>query len=146
MQRAAMTRIIAPLCALLVAGCTLVDQRTFNPQAGQPARPPSEPGPSPLVPLVTIDLARANPDYAASLHQAVADAVRRKPDVQFDVITIVPGTGTTAEQVAAATGITADARAIARSINADGVDDGRIHLSARSDAGVTVRQVQVFVH
>ncbi len=141
-----MLRISAALCAVLLAGCTLVDQRSFNPQAGLPAKPPQPPGPAAIVPLVTIDLAKANPDYAASLRQAVADAVRRKPNVQFDIVSVVPATGTPAQQVAAATGITGDARAIARAINADGVDDGNIHLSARSDSGVTARQVQVFVH
>ena len=140
-----MARITVPLCAVLLAGCTLIDQRTFNPQAGVPAKPPAAPGPPAIVPLVTINLAKAIPDYAASLHQSVANALARKPDVQFDVVSVVPAAGTPAEQVAAATGITADARAIARAINADGVDDGNIHLSARSDAGVTAREVQVFV-
>ena len=105
---------------------------------------PTGPGPAP--PLVTVDFAKPDPQYAAALHQAVADAVAAKPDVAFDVVTVVPGRGTPAEQVAAASGITADAREIARAINRDGVDDDRIHLEARSDAAVTTRQVQVFVH
>ena len=138
-----MPRIIALLCASMLCGCTLVDQRTFNARAGLPVVPPAAPGGT--VALVTIDLAQAHPDYAAALHQAVREAVGRKPGVEFDVVSVVPATGTPAQQVAAATGITGDARDIARAINADGVDDARIHLSARADAGAATRQVQVFV-
>ena len=140
-----MLRTLALLCSTLLLGCTLIDQRTFNPQAGLPAKPPTAPGPPPVLPLVTIDLSRPNPDYAASLHQAVGFALSRKPDVEFDVVSVVPATGTPAQQVAAATGITGEAREIARAINGDGVDDDRIHLSARADS-VPNRQVQVFVH
>ena len=139
-----MIRSSALLCVALLCGCTLIDQRTFNPQAGMPPKPPATGGAA-QVALVTINLAKANPDYAVELHQAVRDALGRKPGVEFDVVSVVPATGTPAQQVAAATGITADAREIARAINADGVDDGRIHLSARSDASASSRQVQVFV-
>ncbi len=139
-----MRRTATLLCCLL-AGCTLVDQRTFDPQAGIVKTVPLPPGPAAIVPLLTIDLAKANPDYRAALDQAVAEAVSRKPDVAFEVVSVVPATGTPAEQVAAATGITGDARDIARAINAAGVDDGRIHLSARADPAARTRQVQVFV-
>lgn len=141
-----MVRIAALLCSSLLVGCTLIDQRTFNPLAGIPAKAPVAAGAPAIMPLLTIDLAKANPDYAGSLHQAVAEAVGRKPTVEFDVVSIVPATGTTAQQVAAATGITGDARDIARAINQDGVDDTRIHLSARADPAASNRQVEVFVH
>ena len=146
MQRAAMRRIIALAGSAFLLGCPLVDQRTFDPQAGIIKRVPAPPGPAATVALVTIDVSKPNPNYAAELDEAVRDAVGRKSDVVFDVVSVVPATGTPAQQVAAATGITGDARNVARAINADGVDDDRIHLSARADAGVTTRQVQVFVH
>ena len=140
-----MLRITVLAGSALLFGCTLVDQRTFDPQAGVAKLVPAPPGPAPTLPLVTIDVSRPNPTYAAALEAAVRDAVGRKSDVVFDVVSVVPATGTPAQQVAAATGITGDARDIARAINADGVDDDRIHLSARADPGVTSRQVQVFV-
>ncbi len=146
MQIAPMLRTVVLVCSALLVGCRLVDQRTFDPQAGIVKTVPAPPGPAPIVPLVTINLSKANPDYRVALDQAIGQAHARKPDVEFDVVSVVPASGTPAQQVAAATGITGDAREIARSINADGIDDGRIHLSARSDAGASVRQVQVFVH
>ncbi len=136
---------LAVAFAPLLAGCTLIDQRTFDPQAGILAKPPAAAGPPAAAPLVTVDFGRPSPDYAATLQQAVAQATSRKPGVEFDVVTVVPATGTTAEQEAAATGLTPDAREVARAINRDGVEDDRIHLSARAEAGVTSRQVRVFV-
>ncbi len=137
-------RLVVALAPLL-AGCTLIDQRTFNPLAGMPAKAPVVAGPAPTPPLVAIDFGRPSPDYAAALEQAVAAALARKADAQFDVITIVPATGTAAQQTEAAVGLIPDARDVARAINRDGVDDDRIHLQARADAGVATRQVQVFV-
>jgi hypothetical protein len=154
MQRGGMV----PLCSLarsavslvsvlvVAGGCTLIDQRTFNPHAGEKPKIAQPVGDAPALPLVTVDYGTPNPQYAGALHQAVTDAVSRKPDVQFDVVTVVPAIGTTEQQVAAATGITSNAREVARAISADGVDDDRIHLEARAIAGVTSRQVQVFVH
>lgn len=139
-----MAQSVTILCSIALMGCTLIDQRTFNPAAGEPFKVPAASGVASLA-LLTIDLAKARPEYQQSLSRAVADAVMRKPDVEFDVVSVVPVEGTPAQQVAAATGITADAREIARAINRDGIDDGRIHLAARSDAGVKTRQVQIFV-
>ncbi len=145
LRASALLLCLATLGLATLAGCTLIDQRTFNPQAGR--KPPDlagPAGPGPAPPLVTVDFGRPNPDYATELHQAVISAVSRKPDVQFDVVTVVPATGAPADQVGAATGLTAEARAVARAISADGVDDDRIHLLARAE-GVATRQVQVFV-
>jgi hypothetical protein len=146
MQRRGMvlSRIIVAFVPLLAA-CTLIDQRTFNPNAGVMTKVAVAPGPAPIPPLVVVDFAKPNPDYEAALLRAVNDAVGRKPDVQFDVVTVVPATGTIAQQAAAATGLVPDAREVARAINRDGVDDDRIHLTARTDASVATRQVQVFV-
>ena len=132
--------LIAVLC-----GCTLVDQRTFNPDAGKPPVIPQRPGPPAILPLVTIDFGQPDPDYAEPLRQAVDSALARKPDAKFEVATVVPATGTPADQVSAAQTLTPDARQIARAIAADGVADERIQLTARALPSVGTRQVQVFV-
>ena len=138
-------RIAALLLLLAVGACTLVDQRTFDANAGKPPVIPPPPGPPAQKPLITIEFGGVRPDYAEALRQAVEGAVARKPSVAFEVATVVPNTGTPAEQIPAATGLTPDARDVARAINADGVDDDRIKLTARTMAGVSSRQVQVFV-
>ena len=71
--------------ALLLAGCKLIDQRTFDPQAGRPpvvARP-APPAPQPdrtldgLAPLVTIRLGQ-DTSYDQAIEQATAAALARK--------------------------------------------------------------------
>lgn len=140
------TTVLLLAAATVLAGCTLVDQRTFNPDAGRPPAIATPPGPPPVVPLVTIDFDKAAVEYRQPLTQAVQQALARKQSAEFDVVTVVPATGTPDQQVAAATAITPDARSVARAINASGVDDSHIHLSARAEPGVSSRQVQVFVH
>jgi len=134
------------LLCLTLGGCTLVDQTTFNPRAGFMEVAPPPPGLGPAPALVTIDFGKPAPVYEAALRQAVGDAVARKPGVAFDVATIVPADGTPAQQVAAATALNPDARTVARGINDAGVDEDRISLSARSEVGVSSRQIRVYVH
>ena len=104
---------------------------------------PGAPGPQALI---TVDFSKPDPAYEAALRQAVDDAVARKPDVAFDVTTVVPASGSSADQIAAASSLNADARAIARVISGQGVDDDRVHLSAVSEGGAPGKQVRVYVH
>jgi hypothetical protein len=143
-----MARSLSLLLAVtvLAGGCTLIDQRTFNPRAGLgPIIPPSTtPGPPP--PLITIDFEKPNPVYEAQLRDAVDQALARKPGVVFDVITIVPATGTPAQQADAAISIRADARQVAGIIVDQGASQDQVHLLARAEAGAAGRQVQVYIH
>ena len=70
MQRGAMapSRLAVALLPLL-AGCTLIDQRTFNPHAGERATVPAPPGPAPVPPLVVIDFGKPNTDYDTALRR-----------------------------------------------------------------------------
>ena len=141
-----MTRILSVLLvACMLGGCTLIDQQVvaqwFN---NKPPAPPPKPVASGALMTITLGSASLDSDLPA-VHQAVAQALGRKPDVEFDVVTVVPSTGTPAQQVAAAEAVTSDARTVARAINADGVDDNRIHLAARAEPGVTERQIEIFV-
>jgi hypothetical protein len=136
--------LLALLLLPLLAGCKLIDQRTFDPRAGMGPEVPPPPGPPP--PLITIDFDKPDPVYETPLRQAVDAALARKPTVNFDVVTIVPAVGTADQQAAAAISIRGDAREVARIIVDQGADIDRVHLLARSQAGVTGRQVQVFIH
>ncbi len=130
--------------ALSLSGCTLIDQNTFNPQAGAVpviAAPPAVavapvlPGPPPLVVIGAADPA----EYGDALRKAVAAARARKPDVMFDVVEVQPATA------AGDAAIGARAAGVARVIVAEGVAPGRVRLVARPDAGATVQVVRVYV-
>lgn len=131
---------------LALGGCTLVDQTTFNANAGKLQVEPPPPGPVRAAALLTIDFTHPGPVYEIALRQAVDLAVARKPDVAFAVTTVVPTSGTAAQQVASATALNPDARAIARVINDQGVDQDRITLSAASEPDAPGPQIRVFVH
>ena len=130
---------------LVLTGCKLVDQTTFNPNAGKLPTPPVVVG-AVAPPLLTIRVNDPSLSYEPVLRQQVAAALARKADVVFDVVTVVPATGAPGAQTAAASAVIADARQIARTINDEGVDDTRIHLAARSEPGLAVREIRVFVH
>ncbi len=139
-----MTPRITPLVMLLCAGCSLVDQNTFNPEAGRvPVIPPRPvvaapatlpPGQRPLL-VVQPPTADRALDTAA-IQRAVAAARARKPDVVFDVVTIASPQGDVSGTEAAA---------VARAIVAAGVPAQRVRLSARPETGASGREVRVFV-
>ncbi len=132
----------AVLAALvLVAGCTLIDQTTFDPNAGKKpvpvapvapvvARPP--PGPPAFM---TISFPRTG-DLRAEVAEAVKQARARKPDVAFDVVEVV---GSQPGEVGE------EAAEVARLIVAQGVPAGRVHLQAQPETGAVGRQVRVYV-
>ena len=139
--RRAVMLALAGLSAAQLSGCALVDQRTFNPQAGMPPVRPTPPAP-PLAlapaepgspPLLSVRLP-APVDLRASVDKAVAAARARKRDVVFDVVEITPGTIAGAEPAE-----------IAQMIVAQGVPAARVNVSARPIPNVA-REVRVFVH
>lgn len=130
-------------------GCTLIDQNTFNPAASaRPIvpRPPiaaavaAPPGPPPLLTL------RPGQPLQDAVRQAVAAARRRKPDVVFDVVAMLPDdAGMEAGPGNQTASSSAEAGTVARAITAQGVPPGRVRLFARPAAGLSGREVRVYV-
>lgn len=131
------------LTALLLGGCTLIDQRTFNPEAGQPpviaAAPAAAPAPAGPPALLTVRFDQPAP-IEDSVRQAVALARARKPDVAFDVVSVVSA----ADDAAVRAG-SAEAARVARLIIAQGVPAARVSLQARLDPAAAAREVRVFI-
>jgi len=132
----------ALVALLLLAGCKLVDQTTFNPEAGK--RPTIPPLPAPVKPvandpaaLITIRFP-ATADPAADVAKAVAAARARKADVVFDVVEVTASGG--------GGSVGADADTVARLITAQSVPPGRVHLLVRPDPAASGREVRVYVH
>jgi hypothetical protein len=138
-------KALVPL-ALLLAGCVpttqggppymhLLDQRSF---AGSGQAPTAMPALPPL-PLATIRFTQPDIDFAPALAQAVEEALARKPDAAFDVITPLPK------------GAAPDARSedeaaqVARSIAEQGVQPDRIHIGLVEDPGAATHEVRVYV-
>lgn len=130
------------LACLLLAGCALVDQKTFAPAPEAKAESPAQPAP-PLklddrLPLVTVDFSGPPPQYEELLRYAVRAAEMRGRDVQYDVVAILPS-------AADAGPGQHDAATVMRSIMLVGVPAARIHLGLRADPTLSGREVRVFV-
>ncbi len=140
LRAAALAARLAAAGLLALAGCKLIDQRTFA-----PAPDASTTAPDKREPLITVQPGTALPTYANVLASAVRQAEARDPAVQFDVIALVPRQGGLAEQVRAADSGRAGSVEVARALMAAGVDAGRIHLGARPDPGARTPQVRVYL-
>lgn len=139
-------RIPVAVVALgLLAGCTLVDQRTFQTAAPAPGASEIERARAPSLPLVSIRMDQRDLDYRPALAEAVQAAQQRKADATFDVLAMVPMQATAGEQDRRVAVAAEDARAVATAMGAAGVASDRLHLGLRGDAGVPAREVRVYV-
>ncbi len=140
---------LAALGGCALPACTLIDQNTLNPNARAvpviPAAPAAAavaapPGPPPLLTL------RPDQPIQDAVRQAVLAARRRKPDVVFDVVAMLPdGTDPGAAVDDQAATSSAEAGTVARAITAQGVPPGRVRLFARPETGLAGREVRVYV-
>lgn len=130
------------LTCLLVAGCALVDQKTFAPAPearAQPAKaPPLAVRVDPRTPLANIAFGGPPPDYTALLRYAVHEAQRRDGRVEFDVITVLP-------DLAQAADGQRDAIGVMHSMTQFGVPESQLHLGVRADPTLKTREVLVYV-
>lgn len=142
---------VAAALSALLAGCKLVDQRTFDPQAGRPpvvARP-APPAPQPdramdgLVPLVTIQLGQ-DAGYDQAVEQATTAVLARKRDAQFTILTAVPPAAPDAQASTVAL-YAPEAGRVAGLIERRGVPAGRVHLEARPEPNLGMPELRLYV-
>ena len=133
---------------LLLGGCALIDQATFNPSlrpvAKATPRPPAPPTNSDGA-LVTISLAHGEPDYQDTLASAVKQALAIRPDIMFQVISMVPEKGSTLPTWDQAESVTVWGRRVADQLQQDGVDAGQIVLGLRATPGLDHGEIRVYV-
>jgi hypothetical protein len=133
---------------LLLSGCALVDQATFNPSLRPVAKAAA---PAPLPPLnddgalLSISLADGQPSYQDLLAEGVKQALAAKPDIMFEVISLVPQSGTAPPTWDQAQSVTVWGRRVADQIERDGVDQGQIALGLRATPGLDHGEIRVYV-
>lgn len=130
---------------LLLSGCTLVDQRTFQTAPALPGAIEVARTRAPRLPLLTIRMDRADQDYRGAVAEAVQAAQQRKADVSFDVQALVPTRAAPAEQDRRIAEASRDALDVARVIGAAGVSGERLRLGLLGDAGTPAREVRIYV-
>ncbi len=134
------------LALIALAGCKLVDQRTFErtptaPSAAELARAAQE-----RKPILTISFAIADANWRPALALAVLGAEAHNPNAVFDVVTPVPVMASRDAQDKFIKQGQDDAAMVAREIQANRVPPERVTVSLRGDPGNPPRQVQVFAH
>ena len=140
-------RLAPPAAALLLAGCTLIDQRTFAPE---PDLPPATQVTNAALPerrdaLVTIRFETASPAYADALNEAIKAAEDRQPNLEYDVVAVVPQLSDPQAQAAQLASAQENAADVMRTIMDRGIPDTRIRLFARIAPLAGVREVRVYV-
>jgi hypothetical protein len=135
--RTSLLRLAIPLL-LALSGCHLLDQTDFEPKLRAKPAPLPVPNPETRAALVTIDFAKADPEYRAALATVIQVVESKRPGVLYDVVAVVPdAAGAAAGQVRAAEVMTA--------IEADGVVPPRIQLGLMVDPGRKIPQVRVYL-
>lgn len=136
------------LAALALTGCKLVDQTTFYAPKQTPAAA-AKPAPPPAAPqtgaLLTIDLTGGEPDYETQLAEAVREALAAKPDIIFQVVSMVPQKGTEVPTWDQAEAVTVWGRRVADRIAEDGVQTGQIELGLKVTPGLDHGEIRVYV-
>lgn len=134
------------LCGLLaLAGCKIIDQRTFEPPAKAPGAAALAQQALPKRPLLVISFRFPDADWKPAVRQAVLDAEARKPNVAFDVATPIPTSAPLDVQDQYSKAGLADGQAVARELQNDGVPPDRISVRFQGDPGAPDREVRVYV-
>ncbi|MGE4521730.1 MAG: hypothetical protein AB7D19_04470 [Acetobacter sp.] len=160
-RQGAPTALALSFTLLALTGCKLVDQKTFNPQAGVPPKPyvpPARPAPPPPPPLIAMVAGTPEADWKPQVQDMARRALARKPTALFTVRCLVPpGTpvappaevkGRSAEGAVPTALITlasGDGRAVMQALMDAGVPQTQVEMTAMPDSTVTKPTVRVYV-
>ncbi len=133
-------RVAMLLAAGLLAGCTLVDQRTFETHRSAPAaaalvaRAASHP----------LAISDGAPGWPARLAASAHDAELRAPTSRFDLVAPVPLAGAEATRAAFRVRQEQNLEQAATALEAAGIDAARIRLGLRGDPGSPAPRVELY--
>lgn len=135
---------------LLVGGCTLMDQRTFNPNASRPPHPyipPAPPPKPPVPPLIEIIAGTPESEWKTPLERSVRKALALKPDILFRVQALLPpGASPDAEAAALAKLTSEDGKNVISAIIGSGAKPAQVEIAAMTLSGLATPRIRVYVH
>jgi hypothetical protein len=127
-----------------LAGCRLVDQRTFERTPGTPSAAALARPDLPKAPIVTISFMDPNIDWRPLVREAVHAALDHQPDARFRIVTPVPLNGSQDVQEKYIKAGQSDGPMVAQEVEAIGVSPDHIALGMRGDAGAPPREVRIY--
>lgn len=96
-------------------------------------------------PLVVIRFDQPNPPYQQALYTAVARALERRPQAQFDVVAIASNHGNTGQAALNQNQSRRNAERVLRTLTDMGLPAGRVSLSSSTSAATASNEVHVYV-
>ncbi|HWK46242.1 MAG TPA: hypothetical protein VNT30_16085 [Stellaceae bacterium] len=96
-------------------------------------------------PLVVIRFDRPNVVYEPALYTAVNRALERKPNAQFDLVAVSPGSGSPAQAALDSTTAKRNADTVMRSLSSLGLPLDRVNLSSMTSASAQTSEVHLYV-
>jgi type IV pilus biogenesis protein CpaD/CtpE len=139
-----MRAVLAALFLIALAGCTLVDQRSFQREGAAPGAQEVARAGAAAQQVVAVRLGDPAEAWRRSVADAVQAAAQRTPGAAFDVMALVPLRGEPAEQDRRVAEASRDARAVAEVLGAAGIPAERVRLGLQGDPGSPARDVRVF--
>lgn len=127
-----------------LAGCRLVDQRTFEPAPAAPSAATLKQSDLPKLPLLTIPFAIRDANWRPALRDAVQAAEAHKPGLTFAIVTPVPVSASREVQDNFTKQGREDALMVADELQVSGIPPPRIAIGLRGDPGSPPRQVQIY--
>lgn len=96
-------------------------------------------------PLVIIRFDKPNLQYENALYGAVNQALDKRPNVMFDVVTITPASGNSAEMALNANAARRNGEDVLRALTQMGVPMDRVNLSSGNSASARFSEVHIFI-
>jgi len=146
MVRPAVVAAALAIAGGVLAGCKLIDQRTFEGRARAPT--PEEVARAkslPPLPFITIRMDDPDADFRPDLAAAVEAAEARKADVEFDVLAPIPTAASRDVQDQFTRNGEQDTQTVANALGYDGVSLDRVHVGFRGDPGSPPREVRIYL-
>jgi hypothetical protein len=96
-------------------------------------------------PLVVIRFDRPDVPFEQGLYTAVSRTIQRRPDAAFDLVAVVPGSGTPAEVASNSTKSKRHAEQVLRTLTDMGLPPDRVRLSSMTNPEAATNEVHIYV-
>ncbi len=140
-------RPVALAALALLGGCKLIDQTTFGakPVSPSPDFVAAALKPGSRLPLMTVRFDGTPFNYDTQLKSVLDLAQTRRPDAKYHVVTVVPASGDPEKDSRVIENGRYDVRRLEDAMTNDGVAGDDIRTSARTEKGVTAREIRIYV-
>jgi hypothetical protein len=96
-------------------------------------------------PLVVIRFDRPDVPFEQGLYTAVSRTIQSRPDAAFDLVAVVPGSGTPAEVASNSTKSKRHAEQVLRTLTDMGLPPDRVRLSSMTNPEAATNEVHIYV-